>query len=285
MRTLLTAVLLLLASTVSAQTFCDTSCTAAVGQPFTLVIDALACPSGCALTINGLAPNVPAPVTLSGATVEFSFASGFQAPGAYVFVLMANGVATTDPITVMVCGQYSADYFASQTIGGMVAASRCEGSINNTWGTGGPPEVPVDKFSARWVGAFTFNGATAFTARTDDGMRAWVDGDSLVDAWKDESATTFTAMRTLSGAHTVRVEYYENGGDAVAIFGWLTATDPCVVDPLTFTVNRWPSFSTGTRRLDYSVNKTSNITLYTRASPWRATAVDTRGCSVTVSKP
>jgi hypothetical protein len=39
----------------------------------------------------------------------------------------------------------------------------------------------------------------------------------LIDQWKDQSATTYTASRTVTaGNHELKVEYYENAGDAVA---------------------------------------------------------------------
>jgi hypothetical protein len=48
-------------------------------------------------------------------------------------------------------------------------------------------------------------------------MRVYLDGALVIDQWKDQSATTYTASRTVTaGNHEVKVEYYENGGDAVA---------------------------------------------------------------------
>jgi hypothetical protein len=50
----------------------------------------------------------------------------------------------------------------------------------------------------------------------DDGIRLWVDGDLLIDAWTDQSPTSYQVTRTLTaGSHAVKVEYYENGGGAV----------------------------------------------------------------------
>ncbi len=50
---------------------------------------------------------------------------------------------------------------------------------------------------------------------TDDGMRVWVDGALLIDQWRDQSPTTFTASRPMSaGTHEVRVEWFETGGSA-----------------------------------------------------------------------
>ena len=48
-------------------------------------------------------------------------------------------------------------------------------------------------------------------------MRVYLDGTLVIDQWKDQSATTYIASRTVTaGNHEVKVEYSENGGDAVA---------------------------------------------------------------------
>jgi hypothetical protein len=45
----------------------------------------------------------------------------------------------------------------------------------------------------------------------------YLDGALVIDQWKDQSATTYTASRQVTaGNHEVKVEYYEHGGDAVA---------------------------------------------------------------------
>jgi arylsulfatase A-like enzyme len=122
-------------------------------------------------------------------------------------------------------GQYQAQYYNTMTVTGTPVLTRCEGAIDHAWGNGGPGGgVNTDGFSARWVGTHTFAGGTyTFTARTDDGIRVWVDGTLLIDAWKNQPATTYTASRTLSpGDHEVKVEYFENTGWAVTRLSWGT---------------------------------------------------------------
>jgi hypothetical protein len=102
--------------------------------------------------------------------------------------------------------------------------SRTDSAINFNW-AGGAPSAAMgnDTYSVRWEGDFSFNsGAHTFTATTDDGVRVYVDGTSVIDQWSDHGALTFTGSRTLtSGTHRVRVEYYENGGGASAVFSWV----------------------------------------------------------------
>ena len=82
--------------------------------------------------------------------------------------------------------------------------------------------VGVIYFSARWTGRFDFTAGTyTFTARADDGIRVWVDGSQIINAWKDQSATTYQATIVLTeGQHEVKVEYYERRYDAVAQMSW-----------------------------------------------------------------
>ena len=123
-------------------------------------------------------------------------------------------------------GQYQAQYFNTMTLSGTPVLTRCEGAIDHMWGNGGPGSgVNADGFSARWVGTHSFAGGTyTFTARTDDGIRIWVDGTLLIDAWKNQPATTYTATRALSpGDHEVKVEYYENTSWAVTRVSWAVA--------------------------------------------------------------
>jgi Zn ribbon nucleic-acid-binding protein len=122
-----------------------------------------------------------------------------------------------------------AEYFSNQTLSGSPTVTRCETSINNTWGSGGPGGgVPVDHFSARWTGSFDFAaGDATFTTTADDGIRLWVDNQIVIDNWVDQGATTKTATRTMTaGSHQVKVEYYENSIDAVAKASWAAAGPP-----------------------------------------------------------
>jgi hypothetical protein len=80
--------------------------------------------------------------------------------------------------------------------------------------------VPVgpDNFSVRWRQQRTYAaGAHTFKATADDGIRVLVDGVNLIDAWRNQSPTSYSATKTLTaGVHTVVVEYYEDGYGAVA---------------------------------------------------------------------
>ncbi|BCX03838.1 MAG: hypothetical protein KatS3mg053_1776 [Candidatus Roseilinea sp.] len=127
-------------------------------------------------------------------------------------------------------GQYRAEYFANRDLSGSPVLVRCEGwPIRHDWSGGSPGSgVPDDGFSARWtVRARIESGTYTFIARADDGVRVWLDGDLIIDAWQDQPPTEYRNTRFVSaGEHTIRVEYYENGGGALAEFRWEQSSAP-----------------------------------------------------------
>ncbi len=109
-------------------------------------------------------------------------------------------------------GVWHGQYFNNVSLSGSPVLTRDDAALNFNWGEGSPgPGVPVD-FSARWDSVQNAPASDNYTitAISDDGVRVWVDGALLIDAWYDHGPTTFTATRYLtSGAHNVRVEYYD----------------------------------------------------------------------------
>ncbi len=121
------------------------------------------------------------------------------------------------------------EYFNNVALAGTPILVRDDSAINFDWGTGGPGGgVQSDLFSARWTRTANFDAATyRFTATSDDGIRVWVDDRLIIDRWYDHAAETFTADLPLTaGQHTIKVEFYENRGLAVAKVSWAVATAP-----------------------------------------------------------
>ncbi len=124
-------------------------------------------------------------------------------------------------------GQYLAQYYANRTLSGTPVRTVCEaGPLDHPSAAPWPSGVGPNDFSARWSGTFdvAVAGVHTFRAVSSDGIRVWVDGTLLIDEWRDQGTTTFTAGRTLSaGPHDVRVEWYQTTGDAVAGLAWAAA--------------------------------------------------------------
>jgi hypothetical protein len=120
-------------------------------------------------------------------------------------------------------GEWEAQYFNNMTLSGTPALTRHESAVNFDWGTGSPAPGTInpDHFSARWTRTVNLSpDMYHFSLTIDDGARLWVNGHKLVDAWYDQAATTYTGDIHLSGEVTIDLEYYENGGFAVAQLSW-----------------------------------------------------------------
>jgi len=120
-------------------------------------------------------------------------------------------------------GQYLAEFFNNMNLSGSPTFTTCTSTINYNWAAEGPGNgIGSDGFSVRWTGRFPFStGVYDFTATADDGIRAWIDNTLIIDAWVDQAATTYQASLDISeGEYVVQIEYYENGGDALAQVDW-----------------------------------------------------------------
>jgi len=128
-------------------------------------------------------------------------------------------------------GGVRADYFRGMDLRNLVL-SRIDPQINFNWGDPGSPDasVPVDQFSARWTGEVeaAFTETYTFYTNSDDGIRLWVDGQQLVDNWTDHGATENRGSIDLVAGNTYSVvmEFYENGGGAVAELRWSSPSTP-----------------------------------------------------------
>jgi hypothetical protein len=123
--------------------------------------------------------------------------------------------------------RWKGEYFNNMTLSGTPVLVRDDGNsyLDFNWGSGSPaPEcgIGVDNFSARWTRTvYLAAGRWRFTTSTDDGVRLYVDGKLVIDQWRDQSLKSYTVDLDLTaGNHTLRMEYYENGGGAVAKLSW-----------------------------------------------------------------
>lgn len=113
-----------------------------------------------------------------------------------------------------------------------------EPRIDFDWGGGSPSgDLPSDDFSARWVGKFTAphdEGEVVyrFTTRTDDGVRLFLAGRTVIDVWQNQSAASYSHEVTLEPGESVPVamEYYEKGGGAVAQLSVVETSTGAAVD-------------------------------------------------------
>ncbi len=145
-------------------------------------------------------------------------------------------------------GEWKAEYYNNMTLGGAPVLTRYESAVNYDWGAGAPAStVPADHFSARWTRTLDLPaGMYIFSLTADDGARLWVNGHLLVDAWYDQAATTYTNDIFLPGGDvTIEIQYYENGGHAVAKLSWSGDGEEPPSDDTVIVDENDPGFVTG----------------------------------------
>jgi type IV pilus assembly protein PilY1 len=109
--------------------------------------------------------------------------------------------------------------------------TRTDAEINFDWGNGSPGTgVNADNVVVVWEGTFIApeTGNFRFQTRSDDGVRLRVNGNLLIDRWVDQGPTNYETndiALTQGNSFTVRLEYYERSGGAVAQLNWRTPSN------------------------------------------------------------
>ncbi|HUX93782.1 MAG TPA: glycoside hydrolase family 3 C-terminal domain-containing protein, partial [Ignavibacteriaceae bacterium] len=67
---------------------------------------------------------------------------------------------------------------------------------------------------------------------SDDGSRLFLDGKLIVDAWSDHAAEvhSYKTKLTAGKSYSLKYEYYQNGGDAVAKLGWRPPNEDLIAE-------------------------------------------------------
>jgi hypothetical protein len=147
-------------------------------------------------------------------TLEFGTSAGFE------YVASGDGLL--------------GDYFANKELRGE-PRRRVDPEIRFSWPGSPMPGIGADGFSVRWTGRIRpdFGEEYTFHATTDDGVRVWVDGEKIIDWWRDQAPTESrgTAELRAGHMHEIRVEYYESGGGASAELGWSSASQAKEIVP------------------------------------------------------
>lgn len=116
--------------------------------------------------------------------------------------------------------------------------SRVDATVNFDWAAGSPDaSIGADTFSVRWSGQVQAQISQTYTFYTncDDGVRLWVNGVKLIDNWTDHAPTenSGTIALTSGTKYNIVLEWYENGGGAVAQLLWSSTSTPKQIVPRT----------------------------------------------------
>ena len=166
------------------------------------------------------------PLTASEHTIEIEY---YEATAGARLKLDWAPVPNCDLPAGQFCVTYfNNDAYGNHNPGGLPVLSVNESAIDHSWQSGSPdPSVHNDNFSGRWQGKFMFTADNyIFHALADDGVKLKIDGQVVIDGWKNQAPTDYYATVPLTaGEHNVEVEYYEAYGGARLKLNW----EPAVV--------------------------------------------------------
>jgi hypothetical protein len=134
------------------------------------------------------------------------------------------------------CGGLKGEFFSGRNFETW-RLTRVDPNINFDWGNTSGPDGAVgnDNFSIRWTGKLVprFSETYTFETQTDDGVRLWVNNVLVIDKWTDHGLQTDTGTIALVAgtAYDLRLEFYENGGEAVVKLAWSSPSQAYEVVP------------------------------------------------------
>jgi beta-glucosidase len=116
-------------------------------------------------------------------------------------------------------------FYNGNALGGAVLASRVDPSLSFIWGGASPVSgVPATNWSAKWTGTLTppTTGTYQFALNSDDGSRLIINGQTVVNNWFDQPATTRTGSIALTAGQPVSIEvdYFQDGGGSQLGLTW-----------------------------------------------------------------
>ncbi len=113
--------------------------------------------------------------------------------------------------------------------------TRIDPEVNFVWIDEPAPGVDAGKFMVEWRGFLyaPMSGDYIFYAVVDDGCRVWIDGELVIDAWKDQAPTPYHSPPVMltAGYHAIRVLYYNNDPFGVMRLGWIRPDKRCEIIP------------------------------------------------------
>jgi hypothetical protein len=191
---------------------------------------------------------VTLPSSVTSATAYRLDDSGNLSNSALALSNGVAGVSVTDRITVIKItpgGGLKGQYYSGANFNTLVN-TQIDPQIDFDWLAGSPQSldgttmssIGPDTFSVRWTGQIVPRYSQAYTFHTssDDGVRLWVGtttGTPLVDKWITGSnlASGTTAVLTAGQKYDLKVEYFENTGQAKMKLEWRSTSQAREIVP------------------------------------------------------
>lgn len=142
---------------------------------------------------------------------------------------------TSTPVPPVSSNGLQAVYYNNKDFTG-TTYSRLDPNVNFNWGSGSPAtQISPETYSAVWTGYVIprYSQTYTFYTTTDDGVRLWVNGQRIINYWYNQSATERSGSITLTAGqkYSIRMEYFENSGNAVAQLRWKSSSQAKEIIP------------------------------------------------------
>jgi len=157
---------------------------------------------------------------------------GLQRGATYYWRVDASDGATTVKgdiwsFTTVPAGQggLNGEYIqGADNLTGDPTITRTDPAVDFDWSADSPgPGVDREAFTGRWRGELTIPVADTYTliANSNDGVRVFLNGSEIIEDWGTHAARDASANLELDdGTYSIRVEYFQDGGDAELHLLW-----------------------------------------------------------------
>jgi beta-glucosidase len=119
---------------------------------------------------------------------------------------------------------FQAEYFANPNLEGKPTIVRVDKEINILNANSPAPGISGEQYSVRWSGKLVApaTGNYTFGFRGDDGFRVFLNDKPIINSWERGGARLFHGHADLEAGknYDLRVEFFQDGGNAVAQLTW-----------------------------------------------------------------
>ncbi|MGK7897583.1 MAG: PA14 domain-containing protein, partial [Xenococcus sp. (in: cyanobacteria)] len=148
-----------------------------------------------------------------------------------------------------------AEYFDNKNLTDLVTI-RQDPTVDFDWGKETPLSgVGKNTFSIRWSGqiAASYSEDYTFYTQSDDGVRLWVNGELIIDDWKNHRVKENSGTVALEAGefYDIKLEYFENKGKAAISLLW---SSPSQIKEIVPTNALYPVEDTPTTELETAIS-------------------------------
>ncbi|HEX4832522.1 MAG TPA: glycoside hydrolase family 3 C-terminal domain-containing protein [Trebonia sp.] len=166
------------------------------------------------VTSSGTVTPLQGITSRAGSGVQINYAEG-PAPSGQLPAVPASAFS----------GPLSAQFYDNMTLDGTPVATRTDPNVDFNFNSVSPqPGVNATQWSAKWAGTINppTTGTYTFSLTSDDGSRLFINGQQVIDNWRDQGSNTETATVDLTAGQpaSVEVDYYQDGGSSLVSLGW-----------------------------------------------------------------